>query len=37
MIEVICSRMVERNIKLKGCPTTDYVMKGRWLYDNRRY
>lgn len=31
MIEVIRSRMIERYIKNKGCPTTDYVMKGKWL------
>lgn len=31
MIEIIRSRVVEGFIKNKGCPTTDYVMKGKWL------
>jgi hypothetical protein len=35
MIEVIRSRVVEHYIKLNGCPITDYVMKGKWLYDTR--
>jgi hypothetical protein len=36
MIEVIRSRMIERYLKLKGRLTTDYVMKGKWLYEYAR-